>query len=74
MTPKQHSVLLQAMEDFNKGRCTFEELKARTARPVALKAADEPVAIMVDFESEGHDQARFARFAFFLPTQPATSP
>ena len=30
MTPKQRSVLLQAMEDFNAGRCTFEELKART--------------------------------------------
>jgi hypothetical protein len=30
MTPKQQSVLLQAMEDFNEGRCTFEELKART--------------------------------------------
>ena len=31
MTPKQRSVLLQAMEDLEAGRCTFEELKARTA-------------------------------------------
>ena len=31
MTPKQRSVLLQAMEDFNVGRCTFDELTTRTA-------------------------------------------
>ena len=30
MTPKQQSALLQAMQDFNAGRCTFEELKVRT--------------------------------------------
>ena len=31
MTPKQRSALLQAMEDFNACRCTFEEVKTRTA-------------------------------------------
>ena len=29
LTPKQQAVLLQAMEDFNAGKCTFEEVKAR---------------------------------------------
>ena len=32
MTPKQRPVLPQAMEDFNAGRCTFEELKAQDGR------------------------------------------
>jgi hypothetical protein len=31
MTPKQKSVLAQAVEDFNADKCTFEELKVRTA-------------------------------------------
>ena len=39
LTPEQRSALLQAMEDHEAGRCTFEELMARTQEIVACPAA-----------------------------------
>jgi len=35
LTPEKRSFLLQAMEDHEAGRCTFEELMARTREIVA---------------------------------------